>query len=138
MRTEELKLALGELFIYPLRARLSSPFGWRHDPINGARRYHAAIDLAAPTGTTVKAAMDGRVGTVGYNSIYGNYIILTHDGAYQTLYAHLNTVSVRKDAWVSQGVKIGEVGNTGYSTGPHLHFAIFKNGKAVNPLEYLH
>jgi murein DD-endopeptidase MepM/ murein hydrolase activator NlpD len=75
---------------------------------------------------------------VGYNGTYGNYIILSHSGGYQTMYAHLNSVSVRKDAAVNQGSKIGEVGNTGYSTGPHLHFAVFKNGKAVNPLDYLH
>ncbi|MDR1862518.1 MAG: M23 family metallopeptidase, partial [Treponema sp.] len=69
MRQEDLKLALGELFIYPLNgARLTSPYGWRNDPISGARRHHAAIDLAAPTGTLVKAAMDGRVSSVGFNS----------------------------------------------------------------------
>jgi murein DD-endopeptidase MepM/ murein hydrolase activator NlpD len=93
--------------------------------------------LAAPLGTVVKAAMDGRVSTVGINSTYGNFIILSHGNGYQTLYAHLNTVSVKKDDRVNQGVKIGEVGNTGYSTGPHLHFAVYKNGRAVNPLEYL-
>jgi murein DD-endopeptidase MepM/ murein hydrolase activator NlpD len=137
MRAEDLKLALGELFIYPVKGRLTSKFGWRNDPINGVRRFHAALDLAAPLGTTVKAAMDGRVSTVGVNSTYGNFIILSHGNGYQTLYAHLNTVSVEKDDRVNQGVKIGEVGNTGYSTGPHLHFAVYKNGRAVNPLEYL-
>jgi murein DD-endopeptidase MepM/ murein hydrolase activator NlpD len=137
MRTEDLKLALGELFIYPVRGRLTSRFGWRHDPISGVRRFHAALDLAAPLGTTVKAAMDGRVSTVGVNSTYGNFIILSHGNGYQTLYAHLNTVSVKKDDRVNQGARIGEVGNTGYSTGPHLHFAVYRNGRAVNPLEYL-
>jgi LysM repeat protein len=78
MRTEDLKLALGELFIYPVRGRLSSPFGWRNDPISGVRRYHAALDLAANTGTPVKAAMDGRISTVGVNSVYGKYIIISH------------------------------------------------------------
>ncbi|MDR1419654.1 MAG: M23 family metallopeptidase [Treponema sp.] len=138
MKTEELKLALGELFIYPIRGRLTSPYGWRDDPISGVRRYHAAIDLAAPTGTTIRAAMDGRISSVGYNATYGNYIIMSHGGGYQTMYAHLHSVSVKKDAPVNQGAKIGEAGSTGYSTGPHLHFAVFKNGKAVNPLEYLH
>ncbi|MDR1105558.1 MAG: M23 family metallopeptidase [Treponema sp.] len=138
MKTEELKLALGELFVYPIRGRLTSPYGWRDDPISGVRRYHAAIDLAAPAGTPVRAAMDGKISSVGYNATYGNYIIISHGGGYQTLYAHLRTVSVKKDAQVNQGGKIGEAGSTGYSTGPHLHFAVFKNGKAVNPLEYLH
>ncbi|GHU61940.1 hypothetical protein FACS189445_4460 [Spirochaetia bacterium] len=137
MPKEELKLALGELFIYPIRGRLTSPYGWRNDPISGARRYHAALDLAAPTGTTIKAAMDGRVVTVGYNLIYGNYIIISHGRGFQTLYGHLSATSVKQGAYVYQGGKIGAVGSTGYSTGPHLHFAVYKNNKAVNPLEYL-
>ncbi|MDR1249271.1 MAG: peptidoglycan DD-metalloendopeptidase family protein [Treponema sp.] len=137
MRSEDLKLALGELFAYPIRGVLSSPYGWRNDPISGARRFHAALDMAANTGTTVKAAMDGRVATVGLNSVYGKYIILSHGRGFQTLYAHLNATSVAQGAYVNQGLKIGEVGSTGYSTGPHLHFAVYKNGKPVNPLEYL-
>jgi murein DD-endopeptidase MepM/ murein hydrolase activator NlpD len=137
MRAEDLKLALGELFVYPVRGRISSPYGWRNDPINGARRFHAALDMAANTGTPVKASMDGRVATVGLNSVYGKYIILSHGGGFQTLYAHLNTVSAAQGSYVKGGSKIGEVGSTGYSTGPHLHFAVYKNGKPVNPLDYL-
>jgi murein DD-endopeptidase MepM/ murein hydrolase activator NlpD len=137
MRSEDLRQALGELFIYPIRGRLTSPFGWRSDPISGARRHHAAIDLAAPTGTPIKAAMDGRVSTVGLNSVYGKYIIITHSSGLQTWYAHMSVTSVAQGAYVRQGAKIGEVGSTGYSTGPHLHFAVYKNGKAVNPLELL-
>jgi murein DD-endopeptidase MepM/ murein hydrolase activator NlpD len=137
MPKEDLKLALGELIIYPIRGRLTSPYGWRNDPISGVRRYHAALDLAAPMGTTIKAAMDGRVATVGYNGTYGNYIIISHSRGFQTLYGHLSAVSVKQGAYVYQGGKIGAVGSTGYSTGPHLHFAVYKNGKAVNPLEYL-
>jgi murein DD-endopeptidase MepM/ murein hydrolase activator NlpD len=138
MPPEDLRRALGDLFIYPIRGRLSSPFGWRRDPFTGERRYHAAVDLAANTGTPIKAAMDGRVSVVGLNSVYGKYVIISHSGGYQTMYAHMNTVSVRQGAYVNQGVKIGEVGSTGYSTGPHLHFAIYKNGRALNPLEFLH
>jgi murein DD-endopeptidase MepM/ murein hydrolase activator NlpD len=137
MRTEDLKLALGELFINPVRGRLTSGFGWRTDPINGLRRYHAALDLAAPLGTPIRAAMDGRVATVGNNASYGRFIILIHDGGYKTLYAHLSAVSVRENAPVIQGAKIGEVGSTGYSTGPHLHFAVYKNDRAVNPLDFI-
>ena len=137
MRGEDLKLVLGELFIYPIRGRLTSPFGWRKDPITGARRFHAALDLAASTGTPVKAAMEGRISTVGLNSVYGKYIIVTHSNGYQTMYAHLNATSVTQGTYVSQGAKIGEVGSTGYSTGPHLHFALYKNGRAVNPLDFL-
>lgn len=137
MRREELRKALGELFIYPLRGRLTSTYGWRNDPFTGVRRFHAAIDLAAPLGSSIGAAMDGRVSALGTNGVYGNFIILSHDGGYQTLYAHLDGFSVARGARVSQGGRIGTVGNTGYSTGPHLHFAVFKNGRALNPLEYL-
>jgi murein DD-endopeptidase MepM/ murein hydrolase activator NlpD len=137
MRSEDLKLALGELFIYPIRGRLTSPYGWRNDPISGVRRFHAALDLAAPIGVPVKAAMDGRVSAVGMNATYGKFIILSHSGGYQTMYAHLNAVSVKQEDYADQGAKIGEVGNTGYSTGPHLHFAVYKNGRAVNPLDFL-
>ncbi|MDR2258501.1 MAG: M23 family metallopeptidase [Treponema sp.] len=137
MRSEDLKLALGELFIYPIRGRLTSPYGWRNDPISGVRRFHAALDLAAPIGVPVKASMDGRVSAVGMNATYGKFIILSHSGGYQTMYAHLNAVSVSQGDYADQGSKIGEVGNTGYSTGPHLHFAVYKNGRAVNPLDFL-
>jgi murein DD-endopeptidase MepM/ murein hydrolase activator NlpD len=137
MKKEELRLAMGDAFIYPVRGRLTSGYGWRNDPISGVRRYHAALDMAVPEGTTVKAAMDGRIATVGYNATYGRYIIVSHGSGFQTMYAHLSNVLVKQNAWVLQGAKIGESGNTGYSTGPHLHFAVYKNGRAVNPLDYL-
>jgi len=139
MNREDLRLALGDLFIYPVKgARLSSPFGWRNDPFTGVRRHHAAVDLSAPQGTPVKAAMDGKVSAVGYDVTYGNYIILTHAGNYQTMYAHLHTSSVKQNEQIAQGAQIGTVGTTGYSTGPHLHFAIYKSGRAVNPLDLLY
>jgi murein DD-endopeptidase MepM/ murein hydrolase activator NlpD len=138
MNKEDLALALGELFIYPLKgSRLSSPFGWRNDPFTGERRHHAAIDLSAPQGTVVWAAMDGKVSALGYDRTYGNYIILTHAGGYQTMYAHLYSTSVKNGDTVSKGKQIGTVGSTGYSTGPHLHFAVYKNSRPVNPLDYL-
>jgi murein DD-endopeptidase MepM/ murein hydrolase activator NlpD len=138
MNREELKMALGELFIYPLKgSRLSSPFGWRNDPISGVRRHHAAVDLSAPQGTPVKAAMEGKVSASSYENTYGNFIIISHPGGYQTMYAHLHTVLVKKGDQVAQGAQIATVGNTGYSTGPHLHFAVFRNGRAVNPLDFL-
>jgi len=138
MQREDLRMALGELFIYPVKgARLSSPFGWRNDPISGVRRHHAAIDLSVSQGTPIKAAMEGKVSALGFNMTYGNFIILDHPGGYQTMYAHLHTASVKKGDQVNQGTQIGTVGSTGYSTGPHLHFAVFKNTRAVNPLDFL-
>lgn len=137
MRREDLKKALGELFIYPIKGRLTSPFGWRDDPFTGVRRHHAAIDLAAPIGTPIKASMDGKISMVGTNATYGKYVIITHSDGYSTMYAHMNSIGVSKGAAVLQGSVIGEVGNTGYSTGPHLHFGVFKNGRAINPLDFL-
>ncbi|MDR0496539.1 MAG: M23 family metallopeptidase [Treponema sp.] len=138
MNREDLRLALGELFIYPVRgARLSSPFGWRNDPFTGVRRHHAAVDLSAPQGTPVRAAMEGKISALGFENTYGNYIIVSHPGGYQTMYAHLHSVLVKKGDSVAQGSQIGTVGSTGYSTGPHLHFAIFRNSRAVNPLDFM-
>ncbi|MDR0540337.1 MAG: M23 family metallopeptidase [Spirochaetaceae bacterium] len=138
MKSEDLKLAMGELFIYPVNGRLTSGFGWRKDPFTGGeRRFHSAIDLSANLGAPVKAAMDGKVSTVGFNAVFGRYLILTHSAGYQTMYAHLNSCAVIEGQKVKQGEKIGEVGNTGRSTGPHLHFAVYKNGRAINPLEHL-
>ncbi|MCL2374120.1 MAG: M23 family metallopeptidase [Treponema sp.] len=139
MNRDELRLALGDrLFVHPVRgARLSSPFGWRNDPFTGVRRHHAAVDLAAPLGTPIIAAKDGRVSALGYDRVFGHFVILTHAGGFQTLYAHLHNVSVRRGDQVRQGARIGSVGNTGLSTGPHLHFAIYRNNRAVNPLDFL-
>jgi murein DD-endopeptidase MepM/ murein hydrolase activator NlpD len=137
MKKEDLRLALGELFIYPIRGRISSPFGWRNDPISGIRKHHWGLDLAAPKGTVIRAASDGTVSAVGYNSLYGNYVYISHPNGYQTMYAHMSVISVRKGAVIYQGNKVGEVGSTGYSTGAHLHFAVYKNSQAINPLEVL-
>jgi murein DD-endopeptidase MepM/ murein hydrolase activator NlpD len=137
MPSGDLKLALGELFIYPIRKVISSPYGWRKDPFTGEQSFHTGLDLKADTGTLVKAAMDGTVSVIGNSRVYGQHIILSHDNGYKTLYAHLSAFSVKQGDRVTQGKKIGEVGSTGYSTGPHLHFGVFKNGKWVNPLELL-
>ena len=133
----ELRKALGELFIYPIHGRLTSPFGYRSDPFTGARSFHSGIDLAAPTGTSVKATLDGKIAETGFNRIFGNYIIITHDRGYQSLYGHLSAVYVKRGQYVTQGTVVGAVGNTGYSTGPHLHLSIYKNGNLINPFSVL-
>jgi murein DD-endopeptidase MepM/ murein hydrolase activator NlpD len=137
MDKSELRQALGELFIYPISGRRSSGFGWRTDPFTGVRSYHAGLDLAAPSGTSVKASSDGRVSATGTTAVYGNFIIISHSGDYQTMYAHLSRILVKNGASVNQGEVIGRVGSTGRSTGPHLHFAVYKNKRAINPLEVL-
>jgi murein DD-endopeptidase MepM/ murein hydrolase activator NlpD len=137
MTKEALREALGDSYILPVNGRRTSLFGWRNDPFTGVRNFHAGLDLAAPLGTPVKAAGDGRVSATGYNAVYGNFIIITHSGGYQTMYGHLNKILVNKGVSVSQGKVIGQVGSTGRSTGAHLHFAAYKNGRAINPLELI-
>ncbi len=133
----ELRKALGELFIYPIRGRLTSPFGYRNDPFTGVRSFHSGIDLAAPIGTAVKATLDGKIAETGFNRIFGNYVIITHDRGYQSLYGHLSAIYVKRGQYVTQGTTVGAVGNTGYSTGPHLHLSIYKNGSLINPFAVL-
>ncbi|MDR1317599.1 MAG: M23 family metallopeptidase [Spirochaetales bacterium] len=137
MHQFDLKKILGELFIRPTAGRLTSSFGMRPDPFTGVRRFHNGIDLAAPEGTSIFAAMAGKVVKVGVHAAYGRYIIVSHAGGYQSWYAHLRKPLVEQGRSVSQGQLIGEMGNTGYSTGPHLHFSIFKDGKAVDPIKFL-
>jgi murein DD-endopeptidase MepM/ murein hydrolase activator NlpD len=133
----DLKQVLGEMIIWPARGRLSSYFGYRPDPFTGIRRFHAGLDIVINSSTPVRAAAGGIVSDVGYNANFGNYIILSHSGGLQTLYGHLSSSAVAKGAKVAQGTMIGLSGNTGYSTGPHLHFGVFKSGVGVNPLKYL-
>ncbi|MDR2898469.1 MAG: M23 family metallopeptidase [Spirochaetaceae bacterium] len=134
----DLKKAMGELFIDPLVSwRLTSPYGERKDPFTGVRSFHTGLDMAAPPGTPIKASLDGKVSVAGFSNVYGNYVIITHGNGYQTLYAHMTSYSVRKGQTVLQGAAIGKVGSTGYSTGPHLHFTVYQNGRTVNPFEFL-
>ncbi len=131
----EYKKATGTLFIYPTRGRLTSPFGYRTDPFTGKRRMHYGIDLANRIGTPVRATMGGTVVVIGnHPQGYGKYVVIRHARGYQSLYGHLNTILVRKGQRVSQGQKIGLMGSSGRSTGPHLHFSLYKNYVPVNPL----
>ena len=134
-----LKMALGELFKCPITAkwRLSSAYGNRADPFTGVKKFHTGMDMAAPTGTPVKATLDGKVVAVSFNQVYGNYVIVSHINGYQSLYAHLHAATVKVGQRINQGEKLGLVGSTGYSTGPHLHFTVYKNGKLVNPQELI-
>jgi murein DD-endopeptidase MepM/ murein hydrolase activator NlpD len=138
MNDFDYKKAMGTLFIYPTAGRLSSGFGYRPDPFTGNRRFHNGIDLANGAGTRINATMSGRVADVGDRpSGYGKYVIIKHSNGYQSLYGHMSRVTVREGQYIYQGSKIGEMGNTGRSTGPHLHFSVYKNNSPVNPLTYL-
>ena len=130
----------GDLFKKPLHARywLSSNYGWRNSPFNaGARTFHGGIDMAVAQGTPIYAALDGTVTAVGYNATYGNYVIITHHSGYKTLYGHMKSTACRKGNFVYTNTVIGYVGSTGMSTGPHLHFTVYKNGKTINPMVVL-
>lgn len=130
----------GDLFKKPLHARywLSSNYGWRDSPFNaGKRTFHGGIDMAASSGTPIYPALEGKVTAVGYNATYGNYVIITHHSGYKTLYGHMKTTACRTGNFVYTNTVIGYVGSTGMSTGPHLHFTVYKNGKTINPLVVL-
>ena len=130
--------AMGDLFIYPVRGSLSSGFGMRKDPFTGFWSMHRGFDIVAPKGAAVRASNEGSVIYTGENGLYGKYVLLSHQGGFQTLYAHLNKWVVSEGQWVDQKQKIAEVGNTGRSTGPHLHFSIYYNGDALDPGRYLY
>ena len=125
----------GDLFKKPVHARwyMSSAFGWRKSPFTGARSYHSGVDMACPQGPRIYAAMDGKVTSTVFNNTYGNYVIVTHHSGYKTLYGHMSAIAAVKNQYVTQNSVIGYVGSTGLSTGPHLHFTVFKNGKQINP-----
>ena len=118
-------------------ARLSSNFGMRKHPISGYNKMHKGVDFAAPTGTPIYAGGNGVVEYVGNNGGYGKYIRIKHNNDYKTAYAHLSKYQkgISKGVRVNQGEVIGYVGNTGNSTGPHLHYEIIYQNKHINPLK---
>jgi murein DD-endopeptidase MepM/ murein hydrolase activator NlpD len=133
----------GDILLWPLRNyRISSYYAWRPSPFTGARSFHNGIDLAAPSGTPIYPGLSGTVTGVNYNSTYGNYVTVAHHSGYTTLYGHLSAVHVTKGDYVApygyaNAKPLGLVGSTGLSTGPHLHFTVYKNGKTVNPIYLL-
>lgn len=125
-------------YVKPINGgRLSSGFGKRNAPKKGASTYHKGVDWATPTGTAVYASCGGTVAKAGWGSGYGYVVYINHEDGRQTRYAHLSKVLVSAGDTVRQGDKIALSGNTGVSTGPHLHFEILINGSQVNPLKYL-
>ncbi len=125
---------LGIFFKYPLPyGSISSGFGSRKSPFGGHPEIHNGIDIAAPRNTEVIAVREGTVTGIGTDPVYGNFILLTHSGEYQSFYAHLEQTLVAKGQYVSSGTTIGKVGTSGRSTGPHLHFEIRKNGLPIDP-----
>ena len=125
-------------YAWPLAkpGRISSYFGFRNISVGG-NTFHAGLDIAAPLGTQVLASRDGVVSRTGWIGAYGYSVFVDHGDATQTRYAHLSMVSVQVGELIAQGEAVGRVGSTGASTGPHLHFELRFQGRAVNPLDYL-
>ena len=123
--------------IPPTEGYLSRGFGIRIDPFTGKKQPHLGIDLATDIGTPVCATADGRVSFVGRDPGLGKMIRIDHLFGYTTVYAHLSQVKVKRGQYVKRGEVIGAVGNTGYSTGPHLHYEVHLRGQPKNPLNYV-
>ncbi|MBW4081405.1 M23 family metallopeptidase [Paenibacillus sp. S150] len=132
------KARLAPAVIWPTQSKvITSSFGYRSDPFNGVSAYHSGIDIAGSIGDPVYAAMDGVVTAAEQMGARGKYIIVRHDNGLETWYMHLNGMLVSPGTKVSKGQNIGLLGNTGRSTGPHLHFQVVKQNKPVNPLGYV-
>jgi murein DD-endopeptidase MepM/ murein hydrolase activator NlpD len=114
-------------------APVSSRFGWRQDPITGAAQFHQGVDIAVAYGRDVRAAAGGTVSFAGVQNGYGNTVVIDHEGGRQTRYAHLSRELVRAGDSVAEGQVVGKSGNSGRSTGPHLHFEMLVNGRPVDP-----
>ncbi len=128
----------GDLFRWPVRGWITSRYGWRSDPFSGTRSFHNGLDIGAAMGTPIGAAMEGRVVETGYSSTLGNYVYVSHHSGWSSFYGHMSSIAVKAGQYVAMGQKIGAVGSTGYSTGPHLHFSVFKYGRPMNPSVVLH
>lgn len=133
-RPEERAYFLGILFRFPLpKGVITSGFGYRSSPFTGRQTFHGGIDISAPEGTEVFSAREGRVIETGWDEIYGNFILILHEGGWQTLYGHLRKIFISLNQEVNSTIIIAEVGSTGLSTGPHLHFEIRKLGRVTDP-----
>lgn len=117
--------------------RISSPYGYRIHPITGKKSFHEGIDIASAYGNAVYAYSDGKVIEAGWSGAYGNSVLIDHGNGLKTRYGHLSKMYVRVGQKVGTNDKIGAVGSTGFSTGPHVHFEVLKNGQTKNPLNYI-
>lgn len=123
--------------IWPVRGFITSEFGRRTSPIYGTQQFHQGLDIANATGTPVVAPANGTIAEAGYSSGYGRYIKIQHGYGMVTLYGHLSKSLVHGGQRVKKGERIGNVGNTGSSTGPHLHYEVLINGVPTNPRRYI-
>lgn len=127
-----------DIFAWPLQQNwsISSPFGYRTDPISGEHKLHGGTDIAAPTGTPILASADGVVIAATWHNSYGYYVKIQHNDTFATLYGHCSALHVTAGQQVKQGQIIADVGSTGYATGPHVHFEVYINGTRVDAMQY--
>lgn len=121
----------------PVSGRITSTFGYRKAPTAGASSYHKGVDIAVNTGTNVLACKEGKVVTAAYSSSAGNYVAIYHGGGIYSYYMHCSQLRTSVGKHVEKGQVIAKSGSTGISTGPHLHFAMYKSGNYVNPMYYV-
>ena len=124
-------------FQMPVCGRISSGFGTRFHPVDRKMKFHGGIDLAVPKGTSIGAAADGIVKFAGWKGGYGNAVIIQHPDGTETLYGHNEKLLVKEGQTVGEGEPISLSGSTGKSTGPHLHFEMRQNGRAIDPQKFL-
>jgi murein DD-endopeptidase MepM/ murein hydrolase activator NlpD len=122
---------------WPVDGHMTSPFGERVHPITGKAEYHTGVDIAAEPGSPVRATADGIVSFAGWSGANGNLVVLEHGLGFSTFYAHNRLVAVKVGQKVRRGDVISYLGSTGNSTGPHVHYEVWHDGKAVNPAKYL-
>jgi murein DD-endopeptidase MepM/ murein hydrolase activator NlpD len=123
--------------IRPTKGFITSTFGYRKSPFTGLRDFHHGLDIGAKIGTPVKSAADGKVTYAGKQGPLGNLVVIDHGHGMLTRYGHLNRILINRGDFVKRGEVIGEVGNTGRSTGSHLHYEVHLNGVPVNPQKYI-
>jgi len=123
--------------IWPTKGWFSRGFGMKDDPFTGYNQFHRGIDIANYNGTAVIAAADGKVTKTGSFGRMGKMITVDHGYGFVTRYGHLSSIDVKKGQRVKRGEVIGKMGSTGYSTGPHLHYEVWRNGKVLNPMNYI-
>jgi murein DD-endopeptidase MepM/ murein hydrolase activator NlpD len=116
-------------------SHVTSSFGWRQDPLTGQVKFHKGVDLRAAYGQSVTAVAGGRVVQAGPQGGYGLSVVVEHGSGIRTRYAHLSELSVQQGDVVNQGTQVGKAGQSGRSTGPHLHFEILADGRPVDPVQ---
>jgi murein DD-endopeptidase MepM/ murein hydrolase activator NlpD len=128
----ERSVVVGTAFLRPVLGWTSSVYGYRPDPFSGVLQFHRGVDIAAQPGSPVRAAQDGKVVVVAEDPVLGLYVVIRHQLGYSTVYGHLQQALVQPGAAVARGQRIGLVGSSGKTTGPHLHFEVRKAGRTVN------